>query len=142
LIGFAWDASRGTLREIQNINTVPESFLGINNSAEVQAHPNGKFLYVSNRGADMLAVLSVDQAKGTVRIIQQEPSRGISPRNFAIDPSGSFLFVANNYTENVLVFRIDGQSGRIDLLVRGGLQQTAKVLKIGAPVCVKFVPVK
>jgi 6-phosphogluconolactonase len=142
LIGFSWNASRGVLKEIQNIDTVPKSFLGINNAAEVAAHPNGKFLYVSNRGADMMAVLSVDPEKGTAKIVQQEPTRGISPRHFAIDPSGKFLFVAHNYTENVIVFGIDGQTGRIDLLVRGGLQQTAKILKVAAPVCVRFVPVK
>lgn len=139
LVGFAWDESCGALDPIQNIGSMPKEFTGINNSSEVTVAQNGKFLYSSNRGPDTIAVFSVDRAKGTLALLQQEPTRGISPRHFAIDPSGAYLFVANQYTDQLIVFAIEAQTGRIALLVRGGLQQTSKILRIAAPVCVTFV---
>jgi 6-phosphogluconolactonase len=48
---FANQGGKGTLKEIQSITTLPADFKGSSNTSEVQVHPNGKFLYVSNRDA-------------------------------------------------------------------------------------------
>jgi 6-phosphogluconolactonase len=97
-------------------------------------HPSGRFLYISNRGPDTIGVFSVDPAKGTLALIQQESTRGISPRHFALDPTGSNLLAANNYTDRVVVFRVDSQTGR--------LVRLDKSFQVFAPVCVRFVAVK
>src|SRR6266705_857750 len=46
---FTYDA-RGTYRPIQSLSTLPAGFSGRNDAAEIAVHPNGKFLYTSNRG--------------------------------------------------------------------------------------------
>src|ERR1700687_2579846 len=54
---FAYGAKKGTLKEIGTASTLPPGFSGRNDVAEAAVHPNGKFLYVSNRGNDSIAIL-------------------------------------------------------------------------------------
>jgi 6-phosphogluconolactonase len=129
---FQYDAAGGILRRLQTISTIPKEFTKLNEDAEIQVHPSGKFLYASNRGHDSIAVFAIDPVKGTLTLIEYVPTKGQSPRNFEIDPTGKLLFAANEKSDNLVVFRIDQSSGR--------LTPTDKVLDISQPVCVKFVP--
>lgn len=131
ITAFAYDAKRGAFRELQTVGTLPADFTGTNYTAEVLVHPRGRTLYGSNRGHDSLAVFRI-RGDGSLELIQHVPTRGNFPRNFNLDPSGRWLVVANQNSNNVVVFRIDPDSGR--------LQETGQELKLGAPVCVKFVP--
>jgi len=131
---FAYDAARGVLKEVQTLTTLPAGFSGVNHTAEVQVHPSGQFVYGSNRGHDSIAVFKVDGKKGTLTLVEQTPTQGKTPRNFGIDPTGRWLLAANQDTDNVVVFRIDAKTGR--------LSPTGQVLEVGAPVCVKFVPLQ
>jgi 6-phosphogluconolactonase (cycloisomerase 2 family) len=63
---FAVD--RGTLKEIQQIPTLPPDFTSRNTTAEIQMDKAGHFLYVSNRGANSIAVYAVDPGKGTLTL--------------------------------------------------------------------------
>lgn len=128
---FAWDAKRGELKEMQTITTLPKDFSGENYCAEVQVHPSGKFLYGSNRGHDSIAVFTVDAGKGALKPVEQVSTQGKTPRNFGIDPTGSWLLAANQNSDSVVTFRIDAKTGR--------LTPTGQVLKVAAPVCVKFL---
>jgi len=65
---FSFDAKAGTLHELQTVPTLPKDFAGENSTAEVEVHPNGKFLYASNRGHDSLAVFAIDPTKGTLNL--------------------------------------------------------------------------
>ncbi len=131
---FAYDAGRGALRELQMISTLPRDFAGDNTTAEVQAHPAGKFLYGSNRGHDSITVFAIDTEKGTLTPVEHVPTQGKTPRNFGIDPTGSYLFAANQNSDNIVVFRIDPKTGR--------LTPTGQVLEVSSPVCVKFVAIE
>jgi len=62
-------------------------------------HPNGKFVYASNRGHDSIVVYAVDPKAGTLKLVEDVPTQGKAPRNFQIDPTGTRLFVANQETE-------------------------------------------
>ena len=53
------------------------------------------------------------------------------PRNFNLDPSGRWLLAANQDSGNVVVFKVDEQTGR--------LAATGSEIKVGSPVCVRFV---
>src|SRR5260370_12920819 len=63
---FAYEGKRGALKEIGTVSTLPPGFSGRNDVAEAAVDPNGKFLYVSNRGNDSIAILSIDPSKGTL----------------------------------------------------------------------------
>jgi 6-phosphogluconolactonase len=139
---LAWDPAKGALNPVQDAKTLSPNFIGANDSAEIEIHPNGKFLYESNRrfrgenlwGPDTIGVFAIDPVHGTLTEVEQVPPGGTMPRNFAIDPTGSYLFSANELTGNVLLFRIDDQTGR--------LTPTKTEVKVDVPVCITFVPVK
>jgi 6-phosphogluconolactonase len=139
---MAWDATTGTFTKVQDAKTLRPDFIGSNDSAEISIHPNGKFLYESNRrfrgpdmwGPDSIGVFAIDPMKGTLTEIEQVAPQGTMPRQFAIDPTGGYLFAANELTGNIVLFRIDGTTGR--------LSSTKTELKIDVPVCIVFVPAK
>jgi len=129
---FAYDRSRGVLKELQTTTTLPKDFAGRSTTAEVQVHPSGRYLYGSNRGHDSVAVFSIDAREGTLTLVEITPTQGKTPRNFGIDPTGAFLLAAHQDTDNVVVFRVEAKTGRVT--------PTGQILEVGSPVCVKFLP--
>jgi 6-phosphogluconolactonase len=109
----AFAVDRGVLKEIQQISTLPPDFTGRNSTAEIQMDTAGRFLYVSNRGADSIAVYAVDPGKGRLTLRELVPALGQSPRNITIDPTGRYLFAANQYSNNVVIFSVDAQTGHL-----------------------------
>jgi 6-phosphogluconolactonase len=130
LTAFGYDADRGSLRELETISTLPLGFSGTNITAEVQAHPDGAYVYGSNRGHDSIVVYAVRGEKGILEPVEYVSTRGRTPRHFAIDPSGSFLFAANQDSGEIVMFRISSETGK--------LSDTGTMLKIPNPVCIVF----
>jgi 6-phosphogluconolactonase len=130
---FAYDAAHGALRPLQTISTLPADYHGANTSAEVAVHPSGKFLYVSNRGPDDIAIFRIEQDGAHLTPAGFCSTLGKGPRCFAIDPTGKFLFAANQRSDSLVVFRIDPQNG--------GLTPTGAPVQIGMPVSILFVPI-
>jgi len=128
---FAYDMKKGTLKEIGTASTLPPGFSGRNDVAEAAVHPNGKFLYVSNRGNDSIAILSIDPGNRSLAPAGGIPTGGKEPRHFAIDPSGKYLLAENQLSNNVVVFKIDP--------VTGGLTATGQIVEVPSPVCITFV---
>ena len=111
---LAYDAAKGTLKELQTISTWPADATRKGGStAEVQVHPSGKFLYGSNRGNHSIAVFAIDPVKYTLTLVEHQSTKGRTPRNFGIDPTGQFLLAANQDTDNIAVFRIDQKTGKL-----------------------------
>lgn len=130
---FSVDLKTGALNRLQTISTLPKDFKGENDDAEIQIHPNGKFLYASNRGHDSIAVFAIDPAKGTLTKIDDVLTQGKIPRSFEIDPTGKYLLAENEKSDDIVVFRIDESTGR--------LTPTGQKLDVPSPVCVKFLKV-
>ena len=128
---FDWDGDKGSFHELQTITTLPKDFKGENSTAELVVHPKGRYLYGSNRGHDSIAVYAIDPAKGMLTSIEDVPTLGKEPRNFALDPAGAYLFAANQNSNTVVVFRVDPRNGR--------LAATGEKVAVMSPVCVTFV---
>jgi hypothetical protein len=70
-------------------------------TSTVHVHPNGRFVYVGNRGSpaanrrNEIAVFGINEATGEPSLIQNAATRGFTPRTFAIDPSGRLLVVGD-----------------------------------------------
>lgn len=84
----------------------------LNTTADVHVHPNGKFLYGSNRGHDSIVIYSLD-GDGLPSYMGTESTRGAWPRAFMIDPRGDYLVVGNRHTDNAAVFAIDAATGQL-----------------------------
>jgi 6-phosphogluconolactonase len=136
ITGFRYDSGKGTLRDIQTLSTLPEgeSLQVGYSTAEIFVHPNGKFLYGSNRGHDTIAVFAIDRKTGKLTPVQHVSTQGKIPRNFNLDPTGSYLLAANQGSDNVVVFRADPTTGR--------LTPTGQGISLGAPVCIEFFALK
>lgn len=131
ITGFRYKQMNGKLAEIQTIGTLPEGFQGENYCADIHIHPDGKYLYGSNRGHNSIACYIIDQSNGKLEMIGCTSSRGDWPRNFAIDPSGQFLLAANQRSNDIFTFRINNETGE--------LTPTGFSIEINQPVCIRFL---
>lgn len=128
----AFDSAGGTLTPLQTVSTLPADFTGENISAEIRVHPNGRFVYGSNRGHDSIAAFAVDAASGRLDRIGLTPTGGRNPRNFALSPDGAWLVCGHQDTPLVTVFRVDPATGQ--------LTATGHFAEVPAVVCVLFWP--
>ncbi len=128
---FSIDLKAGTLKKLQTISALPKDYKGENDDAEIHIHPNGKFLYASNRGHNSIAVFAIDPAKGTLTQVEDVPTQGEIPRSFELDPTGKFLFAENEKSDSIVIFRIDANTGR--------LTPTVEKIDVPSPVDVKFL---
>jgi 6-phosphogluconolactonase len=127
---YAFDANRGTLAPLQTLSTLPEGFAGGNSCAHIEITPNGRFLYVSNRGHDSLAGYRVDGETGRMTSLGQFATEK-TPRSFAIAPDGRHLYAAGESSDTLGICTIDGETGKLQR------QQTIPVGK--RPWCVLAV---
>jgi 6-phosphogluconolactonase len=61
-----FEVNGGSLKEIQSTSTLPADYKGNNSTAEIQIDADGRFLYVTNRGHDSIAVYAIDAKNGTL----------------------------------------------------------------------------
>ncbi|MFD1793795.1 lactonase family protein [Ochrobactrum teleogrylli] len=118
------------IRLIQEISTLPADFTGESACAAIRVHPNGRFVYASNRGHDTIVAFKVHAESGEMEAVGWYSTRGETPRDFAIDPSGRYLVAANQDGHSLTVYEIDQTSGSLSPL--------GETYEIGSPVSVVF----
>ena len=128
---FAHDALKGTLSALQTISTLPSDYAITpkDSTAEIFCHPNGRFVYVSNRGHDSIAVFAIGD-DGKLTPVQNAPANLKEPRGFALSPDGAWLVAAGQNSNSLASHKMDPTTGK--------LTPAATVSDIGAPVCVVF----
>jgi len=100
-------------------------------SADIHLSPDGKFLYVTNRGNyNTISSFSV-LSDGHLKLLQVLPTGGITPRNFVIDPTGNYLLIGNQKSDNITFFKRDKSTGL--------LTKIKQEIQVGSPVCLKFI---
>jgi 6-phosphogluconolactonase len=75
-------------------------------------------------------IFRVDAATGVLEPVGWEPTRGKTPRFFALDPAGSFLYAANQDSDTIVAFRVDPHAGT--------LTATGHVVAVGSPSSIVF----
>lgn len=110
---YETDWPNKTVRNIQEIGTLPVATTADlqNSVADIHLSPDGRFLYVSNRGDDSLAIFAVDQETGKLSYLENQSVLGKTPRNFLIDPQGTFILVANENSDEIILFDRDPETG-------------------------------
>jgi 6-phosphogluconolactonase len=134
IVAFTWDPAAGTLAPFQTVSTLPADFKGVSACAELEIHPNGRFIYGSNRGHDSVAVFAIDQVTGKLSSIEFQSSGGKTPRNFAFDPTARWIILTNQDSSTAVVFRVNANSGR--------LTQTGDPVPVPSPFCERFLPIQ
>jgi 6-phosphogluconolactonase len=126
------NAAKGVFTEVQTVSSLPEYFDGQNTGAEIDVHPSGKYLYVSNRGNDSVTLFEIDRQNGTLTYIEEQSTGGKTPRHFGLDPAGDHLAIANQTSNTLLLCRIDGGNGR--------LKPSGVFTDVPTPSCIVFLP--
>ena len=126
-----YDASDNFAR-LQTVSSLPDTFGGYNKSADIHIHPNGKFLYASNRGDfNSIAIFSIDAETGMLTIVGFQREGIAWPRNFAISPDGKYILVANRDDNSITSYHIDQETGI--------LRSTGKKIDVPKPMCIQFL---
>jgi len=107
--------NEGVFELIQTISTLPEGEDQIKSGSAIRISPDGKFLYVSNRGHDSITVFEI-KTDGKLIFTQNISSFGKNPRDFNLSPDGRFVVVANLSSDSLTLFERDAEKGTLDLL--------------------------
>lgn len=117
---FVWRQSISTLPASSALrrpefNPADPGFIppGTNTGAEIRLHPNGKWLYATNRGMNSVTQFEIDPESRALTPVSWTGSQGECPRGMILDPEGQFLIVGNQNTNNIVVFEIDQRSGEL-----------------------------
>jgi 6-phosphogluconolactonase len=95
---------------IQKISFMNDNKL-IPSGAAIKIHPNGNYLYTSDRTSNNISVFKINKKLAKLTLVAHIDSEGKSPRDFSFDPDGNWLIVANQDSNNLVVFRVDKESG-------------------------------
>lgn len=110
---YSLDGATGTLTEIDSKSTLPDGVDPSGNTcAEVWVHPNGKYVFGSNRGHDSIVSFAID-AQGKLTLVGHTPVGGQTPRDFTLDPTGHFLYAANQGSGTLTSFTVDSAAGTL-----------------------------
>ncbi len=104
---YAWDASKGRLEHRASTSATTAPFPG-NRPSHVRVHPNGRWLYVANRGRGTITTFAIDPATGAPTLTAESPF-GKSAWHFEI--AGGWMLVADMAGGKLVVMRIDPATG-------------------------------
>jgi 6-phosphogluconolactonase len=126
------DQEDGGLQLIQRLPALPPAFFGQNSSADVHTAVEGKYVYISNRGYNGLAMYKVS-GNGKMKNIGYMPTIGTTPRAFLPDPEGKFMLVGNRESDEINIFTIEKD---------GTLKDTSAYLPVPANSCIKILQLR
>lgn len=106
-----WDAEAGRLRPVAEVTVLLAGAEGPNYPSEVVVSPDGRFVWVANRGHNSIAVLSADEAGDGLELLKTVGCGGDWPRHLTLDPSGRRLYAANERSGDVTWFDVDPDTG-------------------------------
>lgn len=120
---------KGKTSFLQTVKTHPENYNGMPGTADIHMSPDGRYLYVSNRGEENNIASFPVLSNGLLdeKQMQLFPVIGKKPRNFTISSDGNWLLVANQDTDNITVFKRNKANGN--------LSNTGNTIHVSMPVC-------
>jgi 6-phosphogluconolactonase len=127
---YAYDAGSGKFTRGSSISTLPEGEEPDvrNFPAEVAVATGGRTVYVSNRGHNSVAWMSVGGGGESLKMAGAVPCGGDWPRHISIPPGGDVLWAGNEKSSTIGVFAVDKKSG--------ALKRAGEPVKVTKPVCV------
>lgn len=100
---------------------------GIIGAADIHLSPDGKFVYVTNRGDYNEIICFRIDGKSAPVFVSRHTTTGNAPRNFMITNDGRYLIVGNQRSNQMVVFSRDKKTGV--------LTNTGFTIDIPSPVC-------
>lgn len=95
---------------------------------DILVHPNGKCMYVTLCGLNLIIVLKLDE-DGVPAIVQEIPSGGVLPRGLSLSPDARFLLSGNMVSGDITTFSVAED---------GMLTSTGKIYEAISPSAIRF----
>ncbi|MEX3937016.1 lactonase family protein [Paraburkholderia phymatum] len=131
---LSFDTSTGELMPLKTVSVIPSDFHALTRTAGIAVAPDGRRLYVTNRGHDSVATVQLDEQTGLPHAIDWTSANGQCPRFLCLSPNGREMYVANENSHSIVQYEIDIDTG---LPV-----PTGRVIKTGSPVCIVFATIE
>ena len=112
IAAFDVDRKDGQLTFRERLSTLPKSYLGKNSNARIEITPDGRFLYVANRGHNSLAGFAADPKTGALKGTGITLTEAV-PRGFNIDPTGRYVYAAGQASGKLAAFQINRENGSL-----------------------------
>ncbi|MCD8367405.1 MAG: lactonase family protein [Clostridiales bacterium] len=132
LNSFHYDEETGALERFHKVYLLPEDPGMVDGkpvgAQDILAHPNGKVLYCTLCGLNLIVVCRLDE-EGRPTPCQMVQSRGNLPRGIALSPDGRFLISGNMVSGDITVFSADEE---------GLLTDTGKTFPAVSPSALRF----
>ncbi|WP_225773022.1 beta-propeller fold lactonase family protein [Inquilinus sp. Marseille-Q2685] len=128
VLHFAVDQDKGTLTLRDSTGTVPPEAGLVPGlppgappatdgkariwAADLQATPDGRFLYATERTTSRIALLSIDPGTGKPAYVGNYATE-TQPRGIRVDGSGSWLVATGEKSDRLSVYRIDKADGAL-----------------------------
>lgn len=102
---------------LQQVSILPKDHpeYAASTTAAIRLSPDGRFLYTSTRGADIMSVFALD-ADGA-HLIQQVPCGGKHPRDFILSDDGRYVLVLCRDSDDLFSFPRDAEIGKLGEIV-------------------------
>lgn len=110
-----YDADKGVLSLRDIHSTIPDDWTEHNGAAAIRVSKDGRFVYVSNRGNNTIAVFSSDE-KGNLSLIQRISTEGDFPRDFNMSDDESFVIALNQNSDNAVLYTRNSESGKLTMI--------------------------
>jgi len=128
VIAAAYDPAALTLTPFQTISILPDGITAKSHAAAIRLSPDGKTLYASVRGCDVISILGVKNT-GELEFLGGYPC-GNWVRDFCLSPNGDYLFAAGQKGNILTVHSIDSLGGA------SAISEPLSSVSIQSPACV------
>ncbi len=133
LWSFDFDSETGVLKFIDKQSTL-SGFTGRNETATLQVLPNGKFVYMNNRGQDDVVCYSISEDGHLKKVSRVELSKSDDPKDatrcMTLSPDGSFLMVPDRPADVIRTYGVNSETGDLTALAE---------VPVENPVFIQFV---
>ncbi|WP_372845349.1 lactonase family protein [Pontiella sp.] len=128
--------AQGKLEFVETVPTLPEGADKTQMTcAEIRIHPNGKFIYASNRDLSQQrrdSITLFSRFEDGFKRIESTPAQVWVPRNFNLAPSGKWMLVAGQRSNDIAIFQVNPETGKLTF-------SGTTVPLAGAPICIEFL---
>ena len=153
IIACRYDEEQGTLEPFQVVSALPDDYFDVNTmTSELVVHPDGKYLYISNRRVNNLGAFSIDQETGALRreeapVLRHRAGRKLPVQRKPVQrhhhplpnrcgdrrPGGYWEGTGHPHTRLDAVYRFCPQRGAVRLREVGAETYENDPLRPGAP---------
>ncbi|QCI24364.1 6-phosphogluconolactonase [Buchnera aphidicola (Muscaphis stroyani)] len=105
-----------TIKNIQNINILPNYSSKMYWSSDIHLTSCGRFLYVSDRILNIISLFHVDTSNNCQITFFRYYKTKKQPRSFCINPTDKYLIVASQISNTCTVYHISSNTGELEKL--------------------------